>query len=329
MIKPHHNRWGSFFIFAFLILTFMNNKNTKEEEKLYTKFDKQLGDFFLRIFKEIGIAGTVIVLIILLIGFIWLISQEPIQCLTFDIAASHNVGDAMGGMLSPVIGLIAIVLTFCAFWVQYKFNQKQNEFYQNDKLDRKVDEYNKLIENFSDRKPIYFSDIQIPNTNNIYREAFKLMLNDIKKNKIKQTYLKATLVHYFKKALEEYYDKTDSVKDKEVSNDVVNFVLTFIEDVRALYRLLYYFLKEVNHFEVSRDKKKFMIESFIQKFSLLNNKSNASVMYLSLKIFGIKGISKKYTPQDIELMNEIIDSMSENYSEERLICMNYILDNLK
>ena len=43
-----------------------------------------------------------------------------------DFSQSGQVGDTIGGVMGPFIALIAAFLTFMAFWIQYRANEKQN-----------------------------------------------------------------------------------------------------------------------------------------------------------------------------------------------------------
>ena len=43
-----------------------------------------------------------------------------------DFSQSGQVGDTIGGIMGPFIALIAAFLTFMAFWIQYRANEKQN-----------------------------------------------------------------------------------------------------------------------------------------------------------------------------------------------------------
>jgi hypothetical protein len=45
----------------------------------------------------------------------------------FDLSLHGSLGDAIGGLTGPVIAAIAAVLTFCAFWVQYRANEQQRK----------------------------------------------------------------------------------------------------------------------------------------------------------------------------------------------------------
>lgn len=64
-----------------------------------------------------------------------------------DFTKTGQIGDTIGGIMSPFIGIIGALLTFAAFWVQYTANQKQ------------FDILNKQQENIVKdgvEKPLYF-----------------------------------------------------------------------------------------------------------------------------------------------------------------------------
>ena len=58
----------------------------------------------------------------------------------FDLSeeSSSNIGNAIGGMTAPIVGMLAAFLTFCAFWVQYVFNEEQNVSIKTDLFERKL-----------------------------------------------------------------------------------------------------------------------------------------------------------------------------------------------
>lgn len=57
-----------------------------------------------------------------------------------DFSKTGNIGDTIGGILSPFIALAAAVLTFFAFWVQFKANEQQ-------KIDLRIERFeNKFYE---------------------------------------------------------------------------------------------------------------------------------------------------------------------------------------
>lgn len=85
------------------------------------------------------IFGLFIVFIIMILSFPYLITTRSWFEIDFS-KASGEVGDTIGGILSPFVAIAASILTFLAFWVQFKANEQQ-------KLDLKYERFeNKFYE---------------------------------------------------------------------------------------------------------------------------------------------------------------------------------------
>lgn len=56
----------------------------------------------------------------------------------FVSPSSAQIGETIGGILGPFIAIMAAVLTFIAFWVQFKFNKQQWHSIQIDRLENRV-----------------------------------------------------------------------------------------------------------------------------------------------------------------------------------------------
>lgn len=86
----------------------------------------------------------------LLFIFIFLIYLNSITNESYSVVKilknKNEVGDALGGLTAPFIGITGVILTFLAFWVQYQFNRKQLSIYHNDKISQKNDEFLRLLE---------------------------------------------------------------------------------------------------------------------------------------------------------------------------------------
>ncbi len=61
-----------------------------------------------------------------------------------DVSKPNEIGDTLGGILGPLVGLIAVILTFLAFWAQYDANIQQRIQFDtsldNEKADRVAEE---------------------------------------------------------------------------------------------------------------------------------------------------------------------------------------------
>jgi hypothetical protein len=62
----------------------------------------------------------------------------------FNTIKSNEIGDSIGGVLGPAVAIIASILTFLAFWVQYDANKKQNEYIRKQRFE---DTFFRLLEN--------------------------------------------------------------------------------------------------------------------------------------------------------------------------------------
>lgn len=64
------------------------------------------------------------IILIIVIGFLPYLLTSTSFCL-IDFSDSGQVGDTIGGIMGPFIAIVASLLTFLAFWVQFKANQQQ------------------------------------------------------------------------------------------------------------------------------------------------------------------------------------------------------------
>src|SRR5690606_13159069 len=112
------------------------------KKKIMHKIDKYFSNVFYKILKKIGITSSIILVLLLAIVII-IFSVYVITHYNwlFDISNLSEMGDAFGGLSSPFIGILGVIFTFFAFYVQYTFNKKQSDYYRLDKIDRKINEY--------------------------------------------------------------------------------------------------------------------------------------------------------------------------------------------
>lgn len=51
-----------------------------------------------------------------------------------DFTETGQIGDTIGGTMSPFVGILAAILTFMAFWIQYQANEEQRASIADKKL---------------------------------------------------------------------------------------------------------------------------------------------------------------------------------------------------
>lgn len=75
----------------------------------------------------------------------WL--TKPALTENLDFKGTGQIGDTIGGTMSPFIAIAAALLTFIAFWVQYKANKQQSEQFKNQANDVTIERFeNKFYE---------------------------------------------------------------------------------------------------------------------------------------------------------------------------------------
>ena len=94
---------------------------------------------------KILIIGILVFLIssIIIISLPVLLTKNSV--ISLEVDSPNEIGDTLGGIMGPFVGLLAAFLTFLAFWVQYQANQKVQEQFQKQELSNKLYYYHELI----------------------------------------------------------------------------------------------------------------------------------------------------------------------------------------
>ncbi len=92
---------------------------------------------------------TIFIILIGLICFfpLWLTYPSKIKNLNFS--TSGQIGDTIGGTMSPFIAIASSLLTFIAFWVQYKANQQQTLQFKTQAIEAEKTQVEKYYENLN------------------------------------------------------------------------------------------------------------------------------------------------------------------------------------
>lgn len=88
-------------------------------------FDKRFWNIIVIFFLIVAITFT----------FPFLFTQK--SWVNFNFKGSGEIGDTIGGILGPFIAIIAALLTFLAFWVQYYANKQQKEDLEIERFENK------------------------------------------------------------------------------------------------------------------------------------------------------------------------------------------------
>lgn len=59
----------------------------------------------------------------------------------FDFSSTGQIGDTIGGITTPFIGVSSAILTFLAFFMQFKANETHNIQFNEQSLDKERDKH--------------------------------------------------------------------------------------------------------------------------------------------------------------------------------------------
>ena len=89
-----------------------------------------------------------------------------------DFSNTGQIGDTIGGIMGPFVAIAASILTFFAFWVQFKANTIQRSDVQIERFENNLFNYFQLLNN-------QISDINIPRVGN-NKQSFHFMFYEFK-----------------------------------------------------------------------------------------------------------------------------------------------------
>lgn len=178
-----------------------------------------------------------------------------------DLTGFNSLGDAVGGLTNPIIGVIGTGLTFLAFYIQYDFNKRQSEILD---LQSKI----MMHQNF--------------------HETFNLLLERFEKIKNQKKYKDINWENEYTKYLTSfsYYELvTHQSSGIERLNKHYDFDKTIIKDIEeVLHKLIDY---SINSEFLLRNKKDFnFVNANLSKlFTLVSEKEQGVVINMIYEDF--------------------------------------------
>jgi hypothetical protein len=91
-----------------------------------------------------------IVLLILVVISPVCLSQHGPEWLNLSSDSSAKIGDSIGGITAPFVGVLAVLATFWAFWAQYEYNKLQYRFIIKEQFDHAFYEMLAIHESITD-----------------------------------------------------------------------------------------------------------------------------------------------------------------------------------
>lgn len=114
-------------------------------------------------------------------GLPWLLTSYSV----LDLSETGQIGDTLGGIMGPVIAIVAAALTFLAFWVQFQANQEQRKEIASNKkeIEKQQDKY--LLDKFENSlmtKMNFYQDTvkSLRYCNHDGKVTFKYFLEELK-----------------------------------------------------------------------------------------------------------------------------------------------------
>lgn len=208
----------------------------------------------------------------------------------YDIDKTGTTGDTFGGTLSPLIAWLASLLTFAAFWVQYRANEQQKNYIKQQRFE---DTFFRLLENH--QKIIEGMDLVKDNNNSETiangRDCFKKMY----KNLIK--------TH------KENYNEDYSIQLVNVTyNQIQDF---YKSDLHHYFRFLYHILKFIKHADID-EKEKYRYSSILR--ATLSAYEIVFIFYNCLHKYGISHF--KPLVEEFSFLKNLDDSLMLSQDHE-------------
>ena len=80
------------------------------------------------------LAPSIVLLILIIISPVGL-SQKGPDFLNLSTEGSARIGDSIGGITAPFVGVLAVLATFWAFCAQYEYNKRQYKYMVKERFD--------------------------------------------------------------------------------------------------------------------------------------------------------------------------------------------------
>lgn len=93
-----------------------------------------------------GIPGWIWIVALIILAILCSLPYVFIQPGLVDFSQTGQIGDTIGGTMGPFVAIVAAILTFIAFWVQYQANIKQREDIAIERIEGK---YYKMLDIYS------------------------------------------------------------------------------------------------------------------------------------------------------------------------------------
>lgn len=232
---------------------------------------------------------------------------------------------SLNSLISPFVAIVAVVLTFLAFYVQFDFNIKQTKYLNNEKVDRKVDEYNKMLDSL-------ISNDNYKDFDYNYRLLYMtstLLLSFKRTKQLDGNFFTEVIFNGYKEACK---SQTNPKEDFTSVTDLYKQYNSQIEKITFTYFKFAYLLEAFNYeltLQENAEKDKVqLIYLFIRKFELLYHNYNENLFFMTVlynvrkkknidleKLLLIVITNHFNESEDINDIKEFVDASLKKHSE--------------
>ncbi|WP_223606430.1 hypothetical protein [Chryseobacterium sp. OSA05B] len=185
----------------------------------------------------------------------------------FNMSDKNMIGDAIGGISAPFIGISTCILTFIAFYVQYDFNKKQSIFIKKQHVNEFVTEFNqtfnliKINDNLSDT-------LKVAKINNVINEFTENFTADDIPSIQKNGELDINIV-------------LDMLNAKQFY-DVTSIFFNYYNPARKFIIFLDIVIREFSHIDINEKEKFNIVNNFIIKFEIVTTPEIVNFLVFNL-----------------------------------------------
>jgi len=214
-----------------------------------------------------------LVIVILILYFPYWIRDE---LFFYEFNDMGQIGDTIGGLTSPFIGIAGAVLTFLAFWVQFKANEQQ----KNDLKDQKKrDNLERFEDRFFEMINIHRENINQSNYSKYDPESDKISTSENRK-------VFKTIFQEFKECLYDVRRFSNSINPEDYLHPVyLNKVKNRIKEINPLINIIEFITIDIAYsilfYGVSEEGEIILRSIFQNKYN--NNYYFKLIKYIQLK----------------------------------------------
>lgn len=207
---------------------------------------------------------VIIIFLMLLFSYIYIASNLDWG---FDLSDKNTIGDSIGGISAPFIGISTCILTFIAFYVQYDFNKKQSVFIKKQHINEFVSEFNQT-----------FNLIKI---NNDLSDTLKVAEINNTINEFIKNFTKKDISSIHKNGEFDINIVLDLLNTKKLYG-ITSIFFNYYNPTRKFIIFLDILIREFSQIAISEREKLNIVNNFIIKFEIVTTPEIVNFLVFNL-----------------------------------------------